>query len=669
MSGVASSITLKDKASAIANKITQAVNRTNRALETTNRVSNQADPGRGFRKASEQVQKATQEVNGFNRKQDEAAKKARKVSDGWSQVKSMVRAAAALMGAKMAMDATDTYTSNAARLGLINDGLRTQAQLQKEIYGAAQRSRGSYNDMVSTVSKLGLLAGESFANNDETVRFAELMQKSFAVSGASAQEQSAAMYQLTQAMAAGKLQGDEFRSIMENAPMLADAIAEFTGRSKADLKQMSADGEITAEIIKGALFSAGDDIEAKFAEMPMTFASTWTQITNYATMAFSGAMERLNAFLNSDTGQQFVANIMLAIDAAAEALVWLVEKIALFANFVVNNLSWIAPIVYGIVAAFLAYKVATLIAAAAQVLFNGALWASPITWIVLAIAAVVTAIALWAKSVGGFRTLWLIVVNGILTAWDTVKIGFFSGVYWILDLWARLKLGIVSIAISIQNAVGDFKAGVLMLLQNLVNGAIDIINGFIGLLNKIPGVEIGLVEQVTFGTEAQLKNEAEKQARNAGLENYRQKIEGEIQGRENEINRMYTEAYNNRGQRQMEIARSRAESMAASEETTVPQHTWETVPDMDMTSKIGSVGEVGEVDKVNGDVNITSEDLKYLRDLAEQEIINRFTTAEIRVDMVNNNSVSSELDLDGITDHLRTRLEQEMYAAAEGVHV
>ena len=167
----------------------------------------------------------------------------------------------------------DDLTLTKARIDLINDGQRTTAELQQDIYQAAQRSRGSYDDMAKSVAKLGMLAGDAFKNNDEMIAFTELMNKSFTVSGASESEKSAAMYQLTQAMSSGMLQGDELRSIRENAPMFYQAIAEYTGKSTAELKEMGANGEITADIMKNALFAAGDDIEAKMEQMPKTFGN------------------------------------------------------------------------------------------------------------------------------------------------------------------------------------------------------------------------------------------------------------------------------------------------------------------------------------------------------------------------------------------------------------
>ena len=222
--------------------------------------------------------KAKNAILGASKSADDFGKKLsgmKKSSDSAnSSLKGLIASAVSVAGVMKGLDITDAYTNTNARLAMINDGLQTQAQLNDKVFQAAQRSRGSYMEMASAVSKMNLLAGDTFKTNDEAIAFTELLTKSLKVSGASQGEQSSAFLQLTQALAAGKLQGDEFRSIMENAPMVAQAIADFTGKSKGELKEMSAEGTITADIIKNAMFMAADDIESKFSKMPKTFGDT-----------------------------------------------------------------------------------------------------------------------------------------------------------------------------------------------------------------------------------------------------------------------------------------------------------------------------------------------------------------------------------------------------------
>lgn len=244
----------------------------------------------------------------------------------------------------------DAYTLTQARLGLITAEGENVADVNEKIYQSAQRAKSAYIDTASSVSKLGLLAGDAFANTDEIINFAELMNKSFKVGGASIEEQTAGMYQLTQAMAAGKLQGDEFRSIMENAPMLAQAISDFTGKSKGELKELSSEGLITADVIKGALFAASDDINSKFEEIPDTWGSTMQQIENQFYMAFGGIASYISSGLAGAIYSlvQFIADnaeVVIAILGGIAVIIGaiLIPKILMMAaSILISAVAWLA---------------------------------------------------------------------------------------------------------------------------------------------------------------------------------------------------------------------------------------------------------------------------------------------------------------------------------------
>lgn len=218
----------------------------------------------------------------------------RKAERANGKLRTLIGTMASLAALKGGMDATDTYTNTGARLSMITSSPEEQTALQGDIFAAARRSRGDYTDMANAVAKMKMLAGDTFGTNQEAVGFTELLNKSLKVSGAGQAEQNSAFLQLTQAMAAGKLQGDEFRSVMENAPMVANAISQYMGVSKGELKELSSDGVITADIIKNAMFQAADDINGKFDSMPRTFADVWTGIKNTGIQAFGGIMIRVN---------------------------------------------------------------------------------------------------------------------------------------------------------------------------------------------------------------------------------------------------------------------------------------------------------------------------------------------------------------------------------------
>lgn len=632
MAGVSTSLSIQDRMTSALNKITAAVERVNRSLEVTDRLSEQVDPGAGFKKGASSIHIATQNIIFFNEQQERSQEGARKVESAWDRILSLVKTATATFSIQKIINLADTMTLTEARLNLINDGLQTTAQLQDKILAAANQSRTSYNAMADAVAKLGILAGSAFSSNEEMIAFVELMNKNFVIGGASIQEQTAAMYQLTQAMAAGRLQGDEFRSIMENAPLLAQAIANYMGKTTGELRELSSEGLITADIIKKAMFAAAEETNKRFAEMPMTFSQVGT----------------------------IVANTML------QTFQPVIQMIGRSAQFIYDNWSTIEPIFWGLVTAVGAYVVITKIWTAVtwlQVAANRALLASmltnPILWIAIAIGVVIGLIYKWVDSVGGLRVAWLITCNALLTAWDWVQIGFMAGVYWVMDMLNRLQLAFMTAGVNIANFMGDMKANVLMILQNMVNGAIDIINKFISMLNKIPGVSIDLIQQVTFGTTAQLKNEAAKQARTQSLEDFRSQIESKIAERDVKLNQMKAEARAATAQRQAEIATEKAE--AASKKA---------ADSADLISKftgdIDSVGSVGEVGKIKEDVNIAEEDLKFLRDVAEMRYVQNFVTLTptVAVDA----KISEKVDVDEVISKIERKLEDEFYAAAEGVY-
>ncbi len=267
----------------------------------------------------------------------------------------------ALSAAGSITNIVDEYTLTTAKLNLINDGLQTTAQLQTNIFRAAQASRGSYTDMAAAVSKLGMLAGDAFASNVETTKFTELMQKSFMLGGASTAEQQSGMYQLTQAMAAGKLQGDEFRSIMENAPLLAQAIADFTGKSKGELKELSSEGLITADIIKGALFAMSDEINEQFESLPQTFGSVMQSMKNQMLMGSQGIVNQLAAIADSDSFAALATSAVQAANKVVGVLGWVIRHIRGISTALGTGLSFWA-----------AYKIGTGVATVALTLFSGA---------------------------------------------------------------------------------------------------------------------------------------------------------------------------------------------------------------------------------------------------------------------------------------------------------
>ena len=631
MAGVSTQFSIQDRMTSRLNTMIGAAERLNRTLDATDALTDTIDPGAPFERSAADIGAASRQVDNFNNRQEQAEHGANRVKSVWSKMGGVIKSALAAFSAKKIVELADGMTTTRARLDLMNDGLQTTAELQDMIMKSANRSRAAYSTTADAVAKMGIMAGDAFSSNEELIAFSELINKQFTIAGTSAAGIDAAMLQLTQAMSSGVLRGEELNSVFEQAPTIIQAIADYLGVPIGKIREMAAEGQITSTIVKNAMLASADEINAKFAAMPMTFSQVWTIAKNIALEAFTPVLTLI--------GQG--------------------------AQWIYDNWSMIAPVFWGLAAAALGYAVALGIQTAATWIANGAAQAffTTLLWIALAIGVVVAAIYKWVQSVGGLKVAWLICVNAVLTAWDWVKIGFMTGVYFVMNLWNRLQLAFYTAGVNIQNFMGDMKAGVLTILQNMVNGAIDIINGFINTLNKIPGVSIDAIEKVTFGTTAQMENDAAKQARAADLAAYQDQINSQIAERDSALSAMKAEARAATAQREAEIAAAKAESAAAGNGSTEPD--WSAYANTD-PGDIGNVDRVGSVGSIDEDVNIADEDLKFLRDVAEMRYVQNFVTLTptVAVDA----KISEKVDVDEVVDKIERRLETEFEAAAEGVY-
>ena len=331
-----------------------------------------------------------------------------------------------------AVQTTDQLTQIRARINLINDGSQSTAEIMDKIYSAANRSRGSYLDMADSVAKLNMLAKDAFSSNDEAIYFVEQLNKQFKISGASVEETTSAMYQLTQAMAAGKLQGDEFHSIMENAPMLAQSIASEMGLTVGQLKEMSSQGLITADIIKEALFNSAEETNAKFAEIPMTFQDIGTQVQNELIAAFQPAMEEISNMTSSGVLNDALAGLSIAfrlVGTAAQAAIITVRGafsalsvvigtakniVTSFANLFRTTMPGVATAIVGVTTAFITYK-ATVALCSAQTA------ALTVKTVALKTAQVASAIATRAYAVA--MTVVKVAVQGTILSIGALTLG------------------------------------------------------------------------------------------------------------------------------------------------------------------------------------------------------------------------------------------------------
>ena len=656
MATIASSLALKDKFTNTINRAVQGTNRLIKAMDAVGASKLDINLQRQLKVARDAVQATEKELEKLVQKMERADNASSRMMTG---IKGMIASLAAGFTVKFVVEQTDLYANNQARLGLINDGLQTQAELQQKIYAAAQRSRGEYNAMVDSVAKLGLLAGDAFGSNNEMIAFTEQLNKAFTISGATTEQRNAAMLQLTQAMAAGKLQGDEYVSIMENAPMVIDAISKYTGKTRGELKALSSEGYITADIIKNALFAASDDINTKFEQMPKTFGSVWTQIANFSTMKFGGLMERINGFLNSSTGAAMVSGITAGITLIADGITWVIDLVQRGGDFVAQNWGIIQPVLMGITAALLFWG-ATLIPG-----MIAKLWAmAPALWAqvppVMAQAAAWLAVHWPILAVGiAIAGVGLILNHFGITA-DQV-IGFVVGLFYGLGaaVWNVVALMVnpfIMFAEFISNVFNhplysakklfvDFANGVLDVLADLAS-AIDWVFGS-NLADAVTGWQAGLtdwlgempegykvldkMEHLDIGDFGKKGYTAGSDFAN-GIKSGAAGLFGGVFGNDDPF------GIGGIG----------------------------TTGDFASTMKAPDIGKVGEVGKISSDVNIAEEDLQLMKDVAEMRYVQNFVTLTPTVAM--NAQVSERVDIDELTGRVADALIEEVAAGAEGIY-
>lgn len=709
MSTIQGSIMLMDAMSTPLNHIVGAINTTITALQKVNNTDVNIDTSR---LASAQtmivqagaqlseierniqlgIQNNTAEQNNFNKSLNQGVSKADSL---FSKIKSFIGLYAGIQSVKIGLDVSDNISQTTARLNMINDGKQTTEQLQQAIFQSAKNSRAGFLDTASVVSKLGLLAPQAFNSNMETVKFSELMAKSFKVGGASTSEQTSGMYQLTQAMASGKLQGDEFRSIMENAPLLAQAISKYTGKSIGELKDMSKEGLITSDVIKNAVFAMSDEINTKFNSIPMTFGDVVTQIKSNAVNSFMSISSTMSGIFNSERFQGFIDGVSSFINKAFVMINWLIKGISMVGTVLYEIWGPIQPILvtvlglltaYKLVMGFIAVKtaiasgiatiynlallakqtmlgavsVALAQATAAQTGLNLAILTCPITWIIAGVALVIAAIygvvAVFNKItgkavsatgiiVGVFYWMGGLIYNIIAATWNKLAQTFVS-IY---------NLG-VSIAEFFANVFKHPIRAVAHLFANFINFLIDKVKFLGSIIDTICGTNVvGRLETVQTaigdwvnekvgGNEITLKRMDATQVMmdRVGLKD------------------MYNKGYEKGANFSL---------FGKNAETGIDTNTEfgnSTNPEVAKSNDL--LKNIDKNTKKAGDMlDLSHDEISYLRDLAEREAINRFTTAEVKVDVGGiTQHVASALDLDDIVDYMTNKMEEGIAIAAEG---
>lgn len=634
----------------------------------------------------------------FNREIEEGTNEANELMQ---TIKGAVAAYATIQTLSAALNLSDQLTSTTARLNLMNDGLQTTQDLQNMIYLSAERARGSYQATADAVSKLGLMAGDAFSSSEEIIAFMEQVNKQFTIAGPEAAGIDAAMLQLTQAMGSGVLRGEEYNSILEQAPNIIQAIADYMEVPKGQLKDMAAEGLITADIVKAAMFAAADDTNAKFEQMPKTFSQIWTSFQNTALMAFQPVLQRMNEIANSEAFQGFVNNAIEALSMVAGIALEIFDLLVGIAEIVGENWSWLSPIIYGVAGALAVYygwllltkgaemamaavhgivAVAKGIMAAATMLVTGATWAEttaqyglnaamyacPIVWIIVLIIALIALFYAAVAAVNKFAGT-SVSATGIICGAFMVALAFIGNIFvalWnlVVDVFVLIYNLVATVANFIGNVFTDPIGAVCRLFFDLADTVLGILQALASAIDAIFGSNLA-----------------------GSVQGWRDSLGGwvdETFGKGDEVMAKMNADDMKLGRFEYGAAWDAGYSFGEGIDESIanfdPSSLFDTnVPDAGDYADLSNYGEglAGDVGDIAGNtgaikdsMNITEEDLKYLRDIAEQEAINRFTTAEITIEQTNHNTVSGKMDLDGVIDGLTDAVNEAVDIIAEGVH-
>lgn len=662
MASITSQIELIDRMSSPLYTIVSAVESLTNGVRTADdAIQNGFDSNRLFDAQSAvdqtniELQEMTQRLQRASNKQEQLNQKFRQGESAIDRMSDkllgVVSAYAGIQTIGKAVDLSDEMTQTKARLNLVNDGLQTTAELQNKIFASAQESRTAYMATADVVAKLSQRAGSIWESNNETIAFAQNLNKAFVIAGASQQEISSASLQLTQALGAGALRGEELNAVFEAAPNIIQTIADYLDVDIGKIREMASEGQITASIVKNAMLSATDEINAQFNSMPLTWGQVWTNICNRVVYATQPMLNLISwAAQNWSVLEPVVIGVAGALGAYVAVLAVYNAQQA-----ITNGLTAMA-------AARETYKVAAMTegtaaavaATAAQHGLNAALLACPLTWIIVAIIAVVAAIyaivAAVNKATGSTYS-----ATGIIMGCFAVAGAF------ILNLLIGLVNAGIGLAVELYNVIAAFVnffgnvwtnpvGAIMTLFSDLFDFILGVVQAAAKAIDTLLGTDMsGAIAGFRDMIDTKVQDIAGEQrvflSKQSAADNQIQRIE-------------YGDAYSWGNKAGTALENKFGKMFGGGTDF-----------DFATDNLAADVAGINENTGVSADaVTATNEELKYLRDLAEQETINRFTTAEIKVDMVANNNVSSNVDLDGMMDYMVGGLQSAMEQAAEGVH-
>lgn len=649
-----------------------------------------------FDSIEQNIRDANDQQQRFNR----SIRDGSSAADGlWQKMKGIAATVGGMIGLKQALGTSDQLTQTNARLNnaliKFDDGGSIE-ELEAKVMASAQRSRAYYMDTAAAVAKLGTNARDAFTNMDEVIAFSELVNKSFVIGGAGAQEQSAAMLQLTQAMASGVLRGEELNSIFENAPGIIQSIAKYLDVPIGQIRTMASEGQITADIVKNAMFEAAGDIERTFSNMPKTWGQIWTGMKNKALSIFAPILTKINELANSELVAKLTDGIVNGLAAIATVANMILDLMINVASVVVDNWSWLSPIILGVAAALGVYYGAQLVAntvgliskgvhiamagakmiqlaatgaltaataaeTAAQYGLNAALYACPLVWIIILIIALVALFYAAVAAVNKFAGT-SVSATGIICGAFMAALAFIGNIF--IALWnvaAEVFVLIYNLVATVANFIGnvfnDPVGAVCRLFFDLADTVLGVLQALASAIDAIFGSNLagavqgwrdslgGWVDE-TFGKGTEVM--AKMSADDLKLDRFEYGAAFDLgynfgEGIDSKVSGLFDG--------------SAMDSMGAFDIGNT------------LDGIYGNTGDTaGNTAAMSDALDITEEDLSYLRDIAEREAINRFTTAEIKVEQHNENHISKDADLDGIMDAWANDFAEKLEVSEEGVH-
>ncbi len=649
-----------------------------------------------FDSIEQNIRDANDQQQRFNR----SIRDGSSAADGlWQKMKGIAATVGGMIGLKQALGTSDQLTQTNARLNnaliKFDDGGSIE-ELEAKVMASAQRSRAYYMDTAAAVAKLGTNARDAFTNMDEVIAFSELVNKSFVIGGAGAQEQSAAMLQLTQAMASGVLRGEELNSIFENAPGIIQSIAKYLDVPIGQIRTMASEGQITADIVKNAMFEAAGDIERTFSNMPKTWGQIWTGMKNKALSIFAPILTKINELANSELVAKLTDGIVNGLAAIATVANMILDLMINVASVVVDNWSWLSPIILGVAAALGVYYGAQLAAntvgliskgvhiamagakmiqlaatgaltaataaeTAAQYGLNAALYACPLVWIIILIIALVALFYAAVAAVNKFAGT-SVSATGIICGAFMAALAFIGNIF--IALWnvaAEVFVLIYNLVATVANFIGnvfnDPVGAVCRLFFDLADTVLGVLQALASAIDAIFGSNLagavqgwrdslgGWVDE-TFGKGTEVM--AKMSADDLKLDRFEYGAAFDLgynfgEGIDSKVSGLFDG--------------SAMDSMGAFDIGNT------------LDGIYGNTGDTaGNTAAMSDALDITEEDLSYLRDIAEREAINRFTTAEIHVEQHNENHISKDADLDGIMDAWANDFAEKLDVSEEGVH-